>query len=354
MPENMSIWQRALGGLLGTPQGYGMLSDDERRAAQQQGLLSLGAQMMQASGPSPVRTSVGQALGQGLLSGQQAQQQSLQQALQAQLLQSQIKRNEAGKTGATPAAVQEYEYAKANGFQGSFENWKRVASAQTQKTSDIQNWEYFKNLDADGQKQWMALQRQPTAPQLAIVNGVPTLVDRIQGTQTPLTTLPSEIDAAKAKAAAEAEAKARGTATGEAWGEMAKKGINALNVLESLDLAEPLVDAATGSGGGAAADKIASFFGKSLQGDQAIGQLKIIQANLMTNMPRMEGPQSDRDVQLYREAAGELGDPSVPRERKRANLMMIRSLQQKYAESVPDGGEKPKVRRYNPQTGKIE
>jgi hypothetical protein len=108
-----------------------------------------------------------------------------------------------------------------------------------------------------------------------------------------------------------------------------------MNVLETIDLADPLIDVATGSATGAAADKVAAFFGTSTTGDQAIAQLKIVQANLMTNMPRMEGPQSDRDVQLYREAAGEIGDPNVPRARKKAAVSMIRALQQKYTDGMP-------------------
>jgi hypothetical protein len=52
----------------------------------------------------------------------------------------------------------------------------------------------------------------------------------------------------------------------------------------------------------------------------------------------MEGPQSDRDVQLYREAAGQLGDPSVPRETKKAAIQTIRRLQQVYKNDPTGGG----------------
>jgi hypothetical protein len=46
----------------------------------------------------------------------------------------------------------------------------------------------------------------------------------------------------------------------------------------------------------------------------------------------MEGPQSDRDVQMYREAAGQLGDPTVTRAEKMAAIKTIRQLSSKYAE----------------------
>lgn len=326
-----------LGGLLGGTSSYGGMVDEEgRKAAQRQGLLAMAAQLMSAGGHSPQRVSFGQALGPALMAGQQAQGQGIEQAMQAMLLKTKLQQAQNKKEkDSRPSDVQSYEYAKENGYKGSFEDWKRVAAAQAQPTSDVQNWEYFQKLTPEQQKQWMSLQRQPTAPQLAVINGVPTLVDRIQGTQTPLTNLQSEIGATTAKAGAEAEAKALGQAKGEAQGGLAKKGINAMNVLETIDLADPLIDVATGSATGAAADKVAAFFGKSTSGDQAIAQLKIVQANLMTNMPRMEGPQSDRDVQLYREAAGEIGDANVPRARKKAAISMIRALQQKYTDGMP-------------------
>lgn len=332
-PRGPGILDRIGGAMFGGGSYGGLLGDGEKKAAQRQAMMAMASQLMAAGGSSPTRTSFGQALGPALMAGQQAYGQAGQDMLQAMLLKTKLQKANQGPK--QPADVQSFEYAKANGYKGTFEDWKRVAAAQAQPTSDVQNWEYFQKLSPEQQKQWMSLQRQPTAPQLAIINGVPTLVDRIQGTQTPLTNLQSEIGATTAKAGAEAEAKALGTAKGEAQGGLAKKGINAMNVLETIDLADPLIDVATGSATGAAADKVAAFFGKSTTGDQAIAQLKIVQANLMTNMPRMEGPQSDRDVQLYREAAGEIGDANVPRARKKAAISMIRALQQKYTDGMP-------------------
>jgi hypothetical protein len=110
-----------------------------------------------------------------------------------------------------------------------------------------------------------------------------------------------------------------------------------------LDIADPLIEAATGSVAGAGRDKLAAAFGVAPQGAQAIAQLKVLQAGLMTNMPRMEGPQSDRDVQLYREAAGQIGDPAVPRDIKKAAVNTIRAIQERYKERAASlgGGSKP-------------
>lgn len=320
-------------GLLGPSQNYGgLLSPEDQQAARSQAMLALGSNLMAAGGPSPTRVSFGQALAPAIAAGQQTQRAATDDYLQAMLLK--VKMNQAAKGSQQPSDVRSYEYAKANGYAGSFEDWKRVAAAQPQVANAIEVHKYFETLSPEQKKEFLATQRSPVLPQLSIVNGVPTLVDRTDASTTPLSTQESEIQAVTRKAQAEAEAKATGQATGEAKGGLQKKAINALNVLETLDLADPLIDSATGSATGAAADKVASFFGASLKGDQANAQLKVLQANLMTNMPRMEGPQSDRDVQLYREAAGEIGDPTVPRARKKAAVQMIRSLQTKYAEGM--------------------
>ena len=117
-----------------------------------------------------------------------------------------------------------------------------------------------------------------------------------------------------------------------------KKLSDAKDVLEIIRIAEPLIDKATNSYVGAGVDQAARVFGKATDGGLAISQLKALQAALMLKMPRMEGPQSDRDVQLYREAAGEIGDPTVPAENKRAALEVIKAINQKYTSGGASGG----------------
>jgi hypothetical protein len=179
-----------------------------------QGLMQLGGNLLAASGPSQQRVGFGQALGQGLLANQQFQQQQGDNHLKQMLLMSQIQKNNRG-TSTSTNAQKDYEYAKNNGFKGTFEEWRRVAAAQPQNPAAIQEYEYFNKLDPEGQKQFLALQRSPVVPQIALVNGVPTLVDRTGNTPpNPLSTQDSEIDAVRRKAAAEAEAKAKGQITG--------------------------------------------------------------------------------------------------------------------------------------------
>lgn len=87
---------------------------------------------------------------------------------------------------------------------------------------------------------------------------------------------------------------------------------------------------ATGSWVGAGWDKVAGAFGKSTEGAQISAQLKTISGQLTAQMPRMEGPQSDKDVQLYREMAGNIGDETLPVKTRLAALAQIEKLNQKY------------------------
>lgn len=151
---------------------------------------------------------------------------------------------------------------------------------------------------------------------------------------TPLTSLDQEINATAAKKSAEAQASAIGAGQGAIQAGIQTKGSNAKTVLGMLQEAETILKSgnATGSLGGTAIDKVAGAVGKSTRGAKATAQLQVLQAGLMLNMPRMEGPQSDRDVELYRQAAASLGDPTVPDSTKLAALQQIRALQIQYAE----------------------
>lgn len=63
-----------------------MLDPEMMKQIQQQSQLAMAAQLLAAGGPSPTRTSIGQALGKGLMAGQQAQQGGVTNAAQSMLL----------------------------------------------------------------------------------------------------------------------------------------------------------------------------------------------------------------------------------------------------------------------------
>lgn len=97
-----------------------------------------------------------------------------------------------------------------------------------------------------------------------------------------------------------------------------------------INEAEKLIQGATGSYLGAGADIAARTVGLSTEGAKNIASLKALEANLVLSMPRLEGPQSNLDQQLYREAAAQIGDPTVPAGTKQAALDTIKRINVNY------------------------
>lgn len=111
---------------------------------------------------------------------------------------------------------------------------------------------------------------------------------------------------------------------------------DAQDVYSIYDEAKNLLPKATGSPAGNAWDQTARFFGGSTPGADATAQLKVLQGSLIGKMPKMSGPQSDKDVQLYREMAGQIGDPTVPNVQRMKALDTVKSLHEKYLPQVVD------------------
>jgi hypothetical protein len=112
--------------------------------------------------------------------------------------------------------------------------------------------------------------------------------------------------------------------------ETQKRQQGATRVLALLDNAEKIVPQGTNSYLGAGVDEVARAGGMSLPGATAIAKLKTIEGALLSEMPRMEGPQSNYDVQNYKNAAANLGDPTIPNKQKMAAIQSIRDIQNKY------------------------
>lgn len=110
----------------------------------------------------------------------------------------------------------------------------------------------------------------------------------------------------------------------------AKKAAAGKNLMPLIGQAERLIDGATGSYGGAGIDQLARLAGVSTDGAQNIAQLRVLEGNIMMAQPRMEGPQSNMDVELYRQMAAQIGDPTVPNATKKAALNTLRTLYDKY------------------------
>jgi hypothetical protein len=136
-----NYYDRAITGLLGPTSSYdGLLDPQVQQQARQQAQMALAAQLLSAGGYSDRPTTFGQAFGGAIQAGQQTQNASLNSALQAQLMKSQMIRNARENV---PTSQREYEYAKANGYTGSFDEWKQITQQEAKPTSSIQEYNLY-------------------------------------------------------------------------------------------------------------------------------------------------------------------------------------------------------------------
>jgi hypothetical protein len=113
-----------------------------------------------------------------------------------------------------------------------------------------------------------------------------------------------------------------------------------------------LIDQSTGSGAGRLADIGAGFVGQATPGAIAIGKLKPIQDLVLKMIPRFEGPQSDKDTQSYKEAAGQLADPTLPTKiRKEAGKTVLRLMQSRKNQFVSPELASEGISTTQPSTG---
>ena len=77
-------------------------------------------------------------------------------------------------------------------------------------------------------------------------------------------------------------------------------------------------------------DMLGGIVGYSTDTAKTTAQLKALSGQLVALMPKMSGPQSDKDVQMYREMAGNLADPTTPVATRLASLQTIQTLNDKY------------------------
>lgn len=236
----MANWMDAVSnGLLGQPQNYGgLLSDEDQKTARSRALTSLGAALLQNSGPSTQPRSLGQILGSSIGQGQQAQDQGLQAALQAQLMKHQMQNQkkdlvtaigadgnptyvEADKAvgmqpvnmsaDAKPAAtIQEWTLALKQGYKGSFIDFQRdLATARTQATGTVSD-----------------------------VGGVPNYVRTKgagAGTATALTTLPEEASGQAMVAGAKKGAEVTTAKTAEASFDLPRVEQNTQQAIDDIE-----------------------------------------------------------------------------------------------------------------------
>ena len=205
---------------------------------------------------------------------------------------------------------------------------------EAEKPSNVREWEYFDGLEPSKQKQYLNLRRN-IAGEGSVVDGGGSIAV-LSGYQGAMAGKAAAVQNAKNNsdlvyAEPTKKAETLGAETGKKLGTQAGKVIQAPANLDLIARAEELLPNSTSGTLSNVGTKAANFAGYSTQKGQADEQLKGIAANLTLNVPRMEGPQSDRDTALYKQAVADVANPNIPWKSRQAALQSIKSLNQKYA-----------------------
>lgn len=188
-------------------------------------------------------------------------------------------------------------------------------------TRDLQN----PNLDAGSraQLQQYAQTLQGALPQQSAPSGIQSGPSALQAAQQ-----------------AAQQARMVGTANADVVRDTSAQ-TKAKNAGETVTSAQRAIDllklGPTGSGIGALADRAAAFVGMDTPGANIASKLDVVAADITKNVPRFEGPQSDKDVAAYKAAAGDVANRELPVERRIAAAEEVQRLQAKAA-GISSGG----------------
>ena len=86
----------------------------------------------------------------------------------------------------------------------------------------------------------------------------------------------------------------------------------------------------TASGAGSIIDYLGNIVGQAPRGQNEAKRLEVVAGILTSKVPRMEGPQSDKDVDLYKKMAGDVGNSGLPISTRLAALDTMQKLFSKY------------------------
>ena len=86
----------------------------------------------------------------------------------------------------------------------------------------------------------------------------------------------------------------------------------------------------TASGVGSIVDYLGNIVGQAPKGQNEAKRLEVVAGILTSKVPRMEGPQSDKDVELYKKMAGDVGNSGLPISTRLAALDTMQKLFSKY------------------------
>lgn len=143
-----------------------------------------------------------------------------------------------------------------------------------------------------------------------------------------------ELSPAEQAANKAAEVKAVDTAKADVSRDTEKKtlGKEATQALDSVQRARELLNAKpTASGIGSLVDSGLSFFGQTTKAADLAAGLDVVAGDLLRTVPRMQGPQSDKDVENYKTQAGRVADRTIPTEQRLASLAEVERYHRKAA-----------------------
>jgi hypothetical protein len=167
---------------------------------------------------------------------------------------------------------------------------------------------------------------QPTSMPMGMPQGQlmnqPQVVTQNQPTLMP----PLNVAGLSPKAAREAQAE-----QAKNYQENVKNAYEVAKIFPAIEKALPN---AHGSGIGNIMGGVANFVGYESNKNAADAELKVMSDKLLKAVPRFSGPQSDKDVQSYKEAAGSIGDASLPMNVRMAALNTIKELNKPYAPNL--------------------
>lgn len=122
-----------------------------------------------------------------------------------------------------------------------------------------------------------------------------------------------------------------------------------------IKMARDLIPKATASGVGALRDAAGNMIGMSSDANDAATQLDTLAGWMTSNVPRMQGPQSDKDVLLYKQMAAQVGDRTKPASVRLKALDTLEQLQKKYADiNAKAAGQPVAEQTTGPAVGSVE
>lgn len=233
-------------------------------------------------------------------------------------------------------------YAKAN-QQANLANELAVLEAQQRAQqlqqqmqgsdpSAVREYQYYSQLTPEQQQEYLRVKR---AQQTLDLGGYYANVDPTTGEAMPVaggvkTLAPENLPQTKYE---QSRMAAAGTELGKKIGEQQKAAVGARDLNNLVVQAKQLLPQSTSGMLQQFGTAAARTAGVSTEASKADAKLKVLSAKLTASVPRFEGPQGVLDVELYKEAAGNLANSSLPYEDRIAAAEIMEQLNAKYMQN---------------------